>query len=247
MKRITLFILPLLLVACHKQLHVSSIQTEIIMIDSTLDAIQDSDYLAILAPKQQELQDKLSSVLGYAPEDMVAERPESKLMNWASDALYAMAAQLYPEHIDCAIVNRGGLRCNWTAGDITMRNVFELMPFENELVVLQLRGRDLLDLCDSFARRGGECNSAQLRMTLHGQKAEDVTIDGKPIDPDRLYSVATSNYLATGTDGMEALTKAESTWTNHATMRELYIEYIQQCTQQHMAIAAEIDGRTRVL
>lgn len=247
MKRITIFILPLLLVACHKPLQVSLIQTEVIMIDSTLDAIQDTDYLAALTPIREQLEEQLSMPLGTAPEAMEPYAPESPLMNWASDALYAMALQEYPGTVDCAIVNLGGLRCSWPAGEITFRNVFELMPFDNELVVLSLRGKDLLDLCDSFAKRGGEGNSAELRMTIHGDKAEQVTIHGLPVDPQALYLVATSDYLSTGTDGMDALTRAEDKWLSNEKIRDLYIRYIQQCTEQGLPIAAEIDGRTRVL
>lgn len=244
MKKYFFWLLIFALTACQPK-HVyrlSSVETDMLPVDSTLDAIQDSAYLAYLAPISADLQEKLDIPLGTAPETLTTEGVEGRLMNWASDALMAKAVQLYSGHVDCAIVNRHGIRCSWTAGDITFRQVFEMMPFDNELVVLTLNGEDMLELADSFARRGGEGNSKEFRMEIRDGHAENVTIGGKPVKAEQVYYVATSDYLSGGADGMTALTHYTERWKSKRKIRELYMEYIQEIG----VVEAQLDGRTRV-
>ena len=85
--------------------------------------------------------------IGYAPERLWVREPECPMLNWATDALWEAAKAVYPGKVDIAIVNMGGMRCEWPAGPVTKGSVFELMPFDNELVVLTLKGLDIIALC----------------------------------------------------------------------------------------------------
>ena len=153
-----------------------------------------------------------------------------------------MARQKSPEHVDVAVVNIGGMRCNWGAGDITFRHVFELMPFDNMLVVLTLKGSDLQQLCEIFAYSGGQ-GIAGMRIKAFGDKVMQqdalVTIGGKPIEMDKTYTVATSDYLSQGNDGMVPLKNYVEMWNSEEKIRDLYIEYIEQVK----TVEAKVDGR----
>ena len=211
------------------------------MIDSTLDAIQDSSYLADIAPIKQALEQQLNAPIGYAPRALEVYQPECPMLNWASDALFEVAKQLYPEQVDLAVVNIGGMRCNWGAGDITFRHVFELMPFDNELVVLTMNGKEILALCDVFAKSGGQ-GVAGLRMVAKNGIVRSAKIAGKDILLEAYYTVATSDYLSQGNDGMTPLKNHESMWKSERKIRDLYIEYIQQVK----TVEAQVDGRMDV-
>ena len=171
--------------------------------------------------------------------------PECPMLNWASDALLAIARKLCPEPVDVAVVNIGGMRCEWAAGDITFRNVFELMPFDNMLVVLTLKGSDLQQLCEIFAYSGGQ-GIAGMRIKAVGDKTMQqdalVTINGKAIDMDKTYTVATSDYLSQGNDGMLPLKNYIHCWNSEEKIRDLYIEYIKQVK----VVEAKVDGRMNV-
>jgi 2',3'-cyclic-nucleotide 2'-phosphodiesterase (5'-nucleotidase family) len=208
------------------------------MVDSTLDAIQDTTYLQYLTPIKAELEQALNTPIGYAPEIMIVHQPECNMLNWACDALWAMAQQRYPEKVDMAVVNIGGMRCEWAAGDITQRHIFELMPFDNELVVLTMTGDEILNLCNVFIQRGGE-GVAGLRMKARNGKLISATIAGKPILPTAYYTVATSDYLSQGNDGMTPLAQYQDMWRSEEKIRDLYIEYVQQVK----TVQAVIDGR----
>lgn len=244
-KIIVILLLVACLVACHRKVRVVEATGEVIMVDSTLDAIQDSAYLLDLAPIKANMEHELNIPIGYAPEALQVYAPECPMLNWASDALLAIARELSPEPVDVAVVNIGGMRCEWAAGDITFRNVFELMPFDNMLVVLTLNGNDLQQLCEIFASTGGQ-GIAGMRIQAIGDKVMQqevrVTINGKALDMDRTYTVATSDYLSQGNDGMLPLKYHTQCWNSQEKIRDLYIEYIKQVK----TVQAKVDGRMGV-
>lgn len=222
-------------------MHVVESKSEILLIDSTLDTIQDSSYIAYLAPIKAQLEEELRVPIGYAPEALTVSRPECTMLNWACDALLAMARQRYAGEVDMAVTNIGGMRCEWAKGDITFKDVFELMPFDNELVVLTMTGEEVLNLCEIFARLGGEGVSG-LRMKACDGRLVSATINGKAIEPSACYTVATSDYLSQGNDHMEPLARYVEIWRSEEKIRDLYIEYIEQVG----TVAANIDGRMDV-
>ena len=227
--------------ACHRPFRIVEKSGSVLMIDSTLNVIQDSDYLAALAPIKEDLERQLGAPIGYAPMALEVYQPECPMLNWASDALLAQACKLCPNPVDMAVVNIGGMRCNWGKGDITFRHVFELMPFDNELVVLTMTGKEILALCEVFAQSGGQ-GVAGLRMSASKGALKSAKIAGKAIVPEAYYTVATSDYLSQGNDGMMPLKNHESLWKSERKIRDLYIEYIQQVK----TVEAKVDGRMDV-
>jgi 2',3'-cyclic-nucleotide 2'-phosphodiesterase (5'-nucleotidase family) len=204
--------------------------------------VQDHAYTAYLAPTKAALEREMNVQIGYAPERLWVGEPECPMLNWATDALWEAAKKAYPGRVDIAIANMGGMRCSWDAGPVTKGCVFELMPFDNVLVVLTLKGEDVLALCESFARYGGQGVAGMRVKTVDGQLA-DVQVDGKPVDPKALYTVATSDYLSGGTDHMEALTRYTDCWKSDLLIRDLYLEAVR--TQD--TIRAVVDGRMTML
>ncbi len=236
----SLFII-LLMASCHKPMHVQSVTTEAIPVDASADAIQDLEYLANLAPIKANIEKEMNEPLGYAPEPLWVKAPECPMLNWASDALWEAAKQHYEGKVDIAVVNIGGMRCSWPAGPITRGNVFELMPFDNRLVVLTLKGADMLDLFQTFVEYGGQ-GVAGMRMTAVNGKLTDATIGGKRVNPKADYTVATSDYLSGGADHMEALARYTNYWNSDLLIRDLYI----QAVRDQDTIRAAVDGRMTI-
>lgn len=227
-----------LFTACHRPLHVSKTTGQVLLVDSTYNAVQDTQYLQSLAPIKVDLESQLGTPIGYAPEALTVDRPECTMLNWACDALLAIAQQQYHSPVDMAVVNIGSMRCEWAAGEITFRNVFELMPFDNELVVLTITGEEILRLCKIFATNNGE-GVAGLRLKARNAKLLEVTVNGNPIKKDKTYTVATSDYLSQGNDGMTPLANYKDYWSSEEKIRDLYIEYIKQVK----TVQAKVDGR----
>jgi len=244
-KTICFVFLAVLLSACgRRNVQVTGCTTEAIAVNEAADSIQDSAYLAYLAPVKADMEKEMSEQLGYAPEPLWLGTPECPMLNWASDALWEAAKKVYPGKVDIAIVNMGGMRCPWPAGPITRGMVFELMPFDNKLVVLTLKGEDVIDLCESFTVYGGQ-GVAGMRVkeyTKDGGKTVAVTIGGKAADPKGLYTVATSDYLSGGADHMDALARYTEYWDSELLIRDLYLEAVRE----QDTIRAAVDGRMAV-
>ena len=215
-----------------------SVTTEMIPVNADADGIQDTAYLAELAPIKADLERAMNVQIGYTPERMWVAAPECPMLNWASDALWEAAKQVYPGQVDIAIVNMGGMRCEWQAGSITKGCVYELMPFDNKLVVLTLTGADIVELCESFARYGGQ-GVAGMRVTIANDQVADIQIGGKPLNKKASYKVATSDYLSGGADHMDALTRYTELWNSDLLIRELYLEAVRE----QDTIRAAVDGR----
>lgn len=239
--------LGLLLISCgRKPMHVVSAETEMLVVDSSLNSLQDSDYLALLAPVKADIEAQLNIVIGHAPEAMEPRKPESLLLNWAADALlFPMRAQA-ADKADFSVVNVGGLRCSWAAGDITIRNVYELMPFDNEVVILSLKGEDVLTLAEQCAVQGGQGVSG-LTLEIANGHAQNVRVQGKEVKAEAIYHVITSDYLSGGADGLDALTHFTEREMTGIKIRELYIDYIRQLTLEGKPVQGVVDGRIRVL
>ena len=248
MKRIiilcTLYFVPLSLfmTSCQRAVKVSSVETQAIPVDATSDGVQDLAYTAYLEPTKEALEREMNVQIGYAPERLWVRGPECPMLNWATDALWEAAKKAYPGRVDIAIVNMGGMRCDWPAGPITRQHVFELMPFDNKLVVLTLKGEDIIALCESFAQYGGQ-GVAGMRVKTVDNRLADVQVAGKAVNPKALYTVATSDYLSGGTDHMDALTRYVEYWDSDLLIRDLYLEAVQ--TQD--TIRAVVDGRMTML
>ncbi|MBO4519400.1 MAG: 5'-nucleotidase C-terminal domain-containing protein [Paludibacteraceae bacterium] len=238
-KVILLTLIAMSVMACNRQPKtVISYTTEAIPVNASADAIQDTKYLRQLAPIKAALEEEMNVQIGYAPENLWVGEPECPMLNWATDALWEAAKKVYAGRVDIAIVNMGGMRCSWQKGPVTKGCVFELMPFDNRLVVLTLKGEDVIALCESFARYGGQ-GVAGMRVKVLDNKLVDVTVGGKAVNPKALYTVATSDYLAGGTDHMDALTKYVEYWDSDLLIRDLYLEAVRE----QDTIRAAVDGR----
>ena len=119
------------------------------------------------------------------------------------------------------------------------------MPFENELVVLWLRGDLLNDLLQYFAQIGGQ-GVAGMRMTIEKGKAVDITIGNEPLDLKKTYTIATNDYLAGGNDKMTQLAEAEKTQFLGTKIRDVLMNYIKNETQNGREIQSNLDGRIKL-
>lgn len=223
-----------------QQYKVRSFCWERVEVTSALDEMSSAEAMAIVAPYKASVDSIMAPVLGLSRVAMSAKRPESLLGNWGADVLVEGGTATGLEPADMGLINVGGLRNNMPEGIVRRGDIMLISPFENRVVVLEMKGSDLLELMENIAAVKGEGVSSSVRMEITELgKLLSCTIDGKEIDPHRVYTVATIDYLAEGNDKMYALKKAVKRHEIGILARDVMMEYVIK----HRVIDSKIEGR----
>ena len=168
------------------------------------------------------------------------------LSNWVADAVYGIASGLTERKIDLAIINKGGIRQPLPEGDVSLGLVLTMLPFTNSVVVMEIDGKSLQEGLDVMAGRGGDAVSRQVCAGMKGGKAVDVMIDGKPLEPDKTYTVATIDYLANGGDNMASFAeKGKVVARSEEQLKNDIINHIKQLTIAGEAIMPDTAVRMK--
>lgn len=181
----------------------------LLTVDKRFDDRLDSELADIIAPYKHKVDSVRAIKIGKAAKEFNVREPG--LMNWMADFVRNDARRLTDKHIDMSIVNKGGIRSSLPKGDVTKGIIMQIFPFDNRTVVLELSGRDLLQAMDVMASRGGDGVSGNVSAIFDPStgKCTEVLIDGRPLDEDKIYTVATIDYLAGGGDYMAPLTNGK--------------------------------------
>lgn len=213
---------------------------ERVEVTSQLDAEPSAEAAALVAPYKASVDSMMAPVLGLSRVSMGAKRPESLLSNWAADVMVEGGTATGLEPADMGLINVGGLRNNMPEGIVRRGDIILISPFENHVVVLEMKGSDLLELMENIAAVKGEGVSSSVRMEISAEgQLLSCTIGGKEIDPHRIYTVATIDYLAEGNDKMYALKKAVKRHETGILAREVMMEYVLK----HRVIDSKMEGR----
>ena len=237
------FFLVLLLAACQSNFQLSTITHQTSAIRSDSGQFLDQTVLVTIAPYKLKLDSLMNQRIMVATQDLVKENPEGSLGNMVCDQLMGYA---YSKGIqaDLCILNAGGLRIPVIyKGDIFVRTIYELMPFDNELVVLDLSGEQLLAFLDLVSANGGWPVSG-LRFKIKNAKAQDIQFaNGKPFETKKVYRLLTSDYLAGGGD-MAAMLKNPLNYESFSVMlRTALMEQLKNNFYAGETLQAIKDGR----
>jgi len=146
-------------------------------------------------------------------------------------------------HPDFCILNNGGLRVPTIyAGSVYIRTIYELMPFDNQLVMLKIKGSKCVELFNLIAQNNGVPVSG-LRMLIQNNQASNVLVQGNSFDTNKDYWVLTSDYLANGGDNAEALKNPIETIDLKEKIRDVLIAQMKEMYYNGETLQATKDGR----
>lgn len=204
----------------------------------------DSSLIKLIAPYKQSLDGKMNEVIGYAPVALTKKVPESNLGDFFAEAIYDKVKTLdkVDTSITVCIFNNGGLRTSVPQGNVTVGGMFELMPFENKLVLIKISGVRLKKLLDLIAEKDGAPETG-LRFVIENKKAENISVHGLPFDTAKAYIIATSDYLAGGGDKFFSPEENNEMVKTELLLRDILIGYCRKETLLHKQIGAQTDGR----
>ena len=200
----------------------------------------------MLQPYRQKVQAEMSEVIARADVPLTRKQPEGAMGNLVVDAMREAASDSTGQPVDLAFTNAGGVRNDLGAGPITMGSVFEVMPFDNTIVVFELTGEALQKTLNSVAGRGGDPVSG-VRMAIERGRATDILIDGKALDLKAKYRIATNDYVFDGGGHFGGLHEAEKVVRTGVLLRDALISEIRKRSQKDGVLHPLVDGRMRRL
>ncbi len=244
-KHFVIFITIAIIFSCREQpLSLSEIQGEQLQIEASL-ATSDS-IEAFIRPYREHVNKELDTQLSYAPKTITKNdgRYNSSAGNLLADILKEQANPIFKSRtgneIDFVVLNHGGIRNIISEGPVNARTAYEVMPFENYIVVVEMRGKSIRDLVSHLiqASRPHPISGIQIVVDKN-EKLVSVNIGGRPFDENRSYYVATSDYLVNGGDNMKFFKDGLEVAETQYLVRNAMIDYFKK----NDTIITEVDDR----
>jgi 2',3'-cyclic-nucleotide 2'-phosphodiesterase (5'-nucleotidase family) len=231
---------------CARVWHIADLSYKKYPVEAS-DSLNASDTIALgstISPFRKRMETEMLREIGYVEVVMPKTGVESLLSNWFGDMIYRQATRITGTPPDFAFMNSGGIRLSeMPAGTLHVGKIYELMPFDNFLVIVDMSGMDVERLFQKIAaKKGGWPVSSHISCDLFPNLM--ISINGEPLDANRVYKVATSNFLADGGDLLDFMVglprKDYPIW-----IRDMMVDDVEQQTTEGLPVRSVLDGRLR--
>ena len=191
------------------------------------------DYVA---PYRNHINQELDHVLTYCPETLDKSKGtwQTTIGNLLADATIEMGNPIFQsrekKNIDICLLNHGGIRAPLPKGNVTTRTAFEIMPFENSLIIVALKGAQIHEMAEYILkeRKPHPLSGLKIVADKNTLSIKSLTVNGKPLQEDQVYYVATSDYLSNGGDSMNFFKKGIQSYDMDYKLRNLLIDYFKK-------------------
>lgn len=196
-----------------------------------------SDIEAFIKPFRENVNKDLDSTLAYSVDTYSKTDGDynTAIGNFMADAILEMCNPIFKSRtdktIDFVILNHGGIRSIISKGKITSRTAYQVMPFDNSILIAPMKGQQIKDMLTYLRKAKRAHPIANMKITLDGDfNLKDASIGSKPIDYNKIYYVATNDYLYSGGDRMNFLKSKEkdTVFDLNYKIRNLLIDYFKK-------------------
>lgn len=231
--------------ACRNQkAHLSTIEGKQLRITDSIP--KDDSIAAFIAPFKEHIAREMDSVLAYAPNDLDKTNGDlnTAIGNMMADAVMELSNPVFEKRtgrsIDMVLLNHGGIRSPVNQGKVTTRTAYQLMPFENEVVVAALKGEQIKEIINYLIKGQTAHPISGMELVIdENNKVVRAAIQGEPVEDEKIYYVATNDYLYQGGDNMIFFSKAQDVMGLDYKIRNLLIDYFKRKD----TIAPQVDQR----
>lgn len=211
-----------------------------------LKSISESANLTkTINPYKIKVDSATNSVIATSTDFVTKDGVNCALGNFCCDALLYGAKKVFAsDSIDLVILNRGGLRINLPKGDIKVGTIFELMPFENEMVLVTIKGEKLLEVLPNLKDKPHPFWG--MKVIINAQQQVVATINNEQISKTKNYNIITSDYLAYGGDNFLFLKNPVELKKANLKIRDVFIDYCKYLTNAKKQIIPYTDDRLQI-
>ena len=198
----------------------------------------------LMLEAQPEMAD-VKTVVGYSKEEMHRGYPESVLGNWFVDNLMVECEKRTGKKVDLGIVNFGGIRINMPDGEILKDDILSMFPFKNSVVYLRLKGKDVRNILEYMAEAGFQ-ELGGVRCVAKDHKLVSATINGKELDDNAEYGLATISFLLNGGDGLFLAKNALERVDVDGWIYDVMMDVVERSMKENKPIEYHLDGRVKL-
>lgn len=211
-----------------------------VRMDSQFDSGTDRTAAKIIE-KYSPMIAPLQEIIGYSEAEYEKARPESGLSNFAADIIRETAEQACGQHVDVGLTNFGGIRTSLPKGAVRVYDIFSIFPFENHIVIFDIKGSDLLKFFMQMAARPEALSN--IYLVAKNSKIVTLRIGDQPFDADRTYKMATIDFLMDGGDGVSFTKCAMNKIETGILIRDAIADHIRRMNAEGKTIRLFKDSR----
>ena len=227
----------------HKEIRIEWSETKM---DSTWNPSA-NNAASLIIQRYKPSVDSLDMVVGHTKKELRKSAPESPLSNFTADIVFKISDNYLQSkqlgHVDMALTNFGGIRTDIKEGPVTVSDIFSVYPFDNRLVVIDIRGKYIKEIVDMFIENNRMEVLSGVRLIIHKDKSYDLTIGGQPVEDEKIYKLATIDFMLNGGDKVYALQKCENVIETNIVMRDAVIRYFKEKEAAGELVDSNCDGR----
>jgi 2',3'-cyclic-nucleotide 2'-phosphodiesterase (5'-nucleotidase family) len=197
---------------------------------------ENQEIVTYVAPYRNKITKELDSVLAYCPETL--DKSKGKWQTAIGNLLAAITFEFgnpvfekrQHKSIDFCLLNSGGIRSIIPEGNVTSRTAFEVMPFENSLYVVGLKGTQIREMGSYLMseKKPHPLYGIQFYVDKNDLTVKRILINGKALEDDKIYYVATSDYLSNGGDNMTFFKESVEKYDMDYKLRNMLIDYFKK-------------------
>ncbi len=230
LKHFVLFLTFISIISCNQQKnYITKIEGKKISVSDNKGQVAEIENF--IKPYRDHIDKDLSTVLAVAPETLDKSGEwQSNLGCLLADITLQKGNIVYKKrenkNIDICLLNHGGIRSILPKGNVTARTAFQIMPFENSLFVIELKGEQILEMVNYIISEKKPHPLSGLTFVIGKDNApKNIQVQGKPLENNKIYSVGTSDYLSNGGDNMNFFKKNVGSHDLNYKLRNILIDY----------------------
>lgn len=233
MKHFVLLLTFIAVISCaEKKFHITRIEgKEIGITDKNSEVAQIENFIK---PYRENIDKDLNTVIANAPETLdKTGQWQTPMGNFLADITFEKSERVFQmrekKSIDICLLNHGGIRSIIPKGNVTARTAYEVMPFENSVIVIALKGEQILEIVTYIIAEKKPHPLRGLTFTIDKSNLpHSIFVNGYPVENSKIYYVVTSDYLSNGGDNMTFFKKGVEKYDLEYKLRNIIIDYFKE-------------------
>ena len=228
-----IFITFLLFGSCSKKYQITTIEGKNGRVSNEI--YPNSSIETFVKPYREHIEKDLDSILAYNPETLDKSKGQwqTNIGNFMADVCYQRASFVFEKRrqkiVDICLLNHGGIRSILPKGNVTTRTAFEVMPFENNLMVIALKGEQIKKMAEYLGKEKKPHPLSGIKIYFDSElKIKAIVVGASPLDLSKTYYIATSDYLSNGGDHMYFFQKNEGSFDLDYKIRNVLIDHFKE-------------------